>query len=95
MFLAAEQGAGKHAQHANMVINPKVRMQPKRWLLEGHPLLALKDLTLKDDQMQDLETSTQVDSRSVDGKHNEELKEFLRPTFEQATSKKIKILEKC
>ena len=58
-------------------------MQSKRWLQEGFSLLVLKDLTLKDDQMQDLEISVQADSRSVDGKHNEELKEFLRPTFEK------------
>ena len=44
--------------------------------------------------MQALETSVQADSRSVDGKHNEELKEFLRPTFEQATSKKDKKIRK-
>ena len=83
MFLGTEQGAGKYSHHVNVFINPKVRMQSKRWLQEGFSLLVLKDLTLKDDQMQDLEISVQADSRSVDGKHNEELKEFLRPTFEK------------
>ena len=39
LFLVVEQGAGKFKQDVNVVINPKTKMQSRKWLVEEYPQL--------------------------------------------------------
>ena len=87
LFLVVEQGAGKYKNDVNIVINPKTKMLSKKWLREEYPLLTMRD-------MKEMKTSVIEEEINCDDKYSNNLKEFLRPTFENVSNNKQKKMGK-
>ena len=76
LFLAAEQGAGKYQNNVTVVINPKIKENSRKWLVEEY-------LKLKFSTEIQLITSVDPEKYRVDSKYNKSLKEFLKPIIQQ------------
>ena len=43
LFLAAEQGAGRYENDMHIVVNPRVKVKAKQWILDVHPKVKISD----------------------------------------------------
>ena len=91
LFLAAEQGSGKYENDVTVMINPKTKVEVWKWLAEEHGQW---------DACQENKHVTSVDPEKCQGswKHNESLKEFLKPAMQNAnlkTNKHGKKIKSC
>ena len=83
LFLAAEQGSGTYKNSVMVVINPSIINKAKEWIANEYPKLDFKEEKMR-------ETSIDPELFKVDAQHNEQLREFLRPTLQSKEIKKIK-----
>ena len=87
LFLAVEQGAGKFKQDVNVVINPKTKMQSRKWLVEEYPQLIPQNAKEK-------KSSVIVKQFNQDEQYSNSLKEFLSPTFKNVPNNQQKKIGK-
>ena len=79
LFLAIEQGAGKHDKDVNVAINPQTRVQSRLWLNGECLKIIFKETKL-------LHASVVIKETVVNNQCKERLKEFLRPTLQCAVN---------
>lgn len=79
LFLAAEKGEGKFENDATVVINPKTKDRARKWLMEEYLMLIFQE---EEDTM--LTTSVDPEEQNNNSKYSESLKEFLKPTMQNA-----------
>jgi len=72
LFLAIEQGSGKFSNHINVVLNPPVKDQARRWLVSEYPLLTFLNAQASG-------TSVIAPSNEKKEKYDKDLKNFLTP----------------
>jgi len=83
LFLAAEQGDGRHQNDVIVIVNPKIQHQAKRWLVENFMNL---------DFVVERQRSTTVDPSQfrVDNTYTNSLQEFLNPKINEKEIAKSK-----
>ena len=83
LFLAAEQGSGKHDGDVNVILNPKVKGSSRKWLIETYPIISFDYQCSKC-------TSVNVEKYVAKEKYDNDLKEFLKPILQQKDALKVK-----
>ena len=83
LFLAAEQGDGKHRNNVLVVLNQKMQQQAKRWIVEDYMNLTF---------VKERQRSTSVDHTqfNIDKTYSDSLQEFLNPKIDEKEIAKSK-----
>ena len=87
LFLAVDQGIGNHKDNIIVIINPKMTKKAKQWIASKHPKLEFKEA-------KEYKSLINEEQCKIDNKHNEDLREFLRPTLENEEAKQNKVFGK-
>jgi len=83
LFLAVEQGSSQYSKHTNVVLNPQVKDQARRWLVDEYPLLMFLETISQG-------TSVIAPPNANKEKYDKDLKEFLAPNLSTKEAKQTK-----
>jgi len=83
LFVAVEQGDGKHEKDVIVVVNPKMKQQAKRWIIDEY-------MNTKFVIERQRATSVDPNQFSIDSTYSESLREFLTPKINENEIEKSK-----
>ena len=83
LILVAEQGDGKYSNNVTVVLNPAMKEQAKKWIVEAC-------VKLKFRQERELRASVKLEEVQMNSMHNESLKEFLKASTNEKEIAKSK-----